>query len=424
MLAAPSSPLRTGYSPSPAPSTIDPEAIHSHKPEKASVFAGSKIPHLKKPDGEPLYRKDVQFDFLSYIFSDQHAAFTSPFTHEKLTFLQLYMESFRSSAKCSKVLRDRIAIDERAAKSIAMVSLLVNVGRINTTLTFFYEMRAALRTYHPIPCLQLMFPQDRKNLQDAPRLKSILKAMTEDQAQPQSYDQLVKSFAHPTTNPMSLLFIFSNYAPKLTEAEFSSPREFYDLFTRSTLSSESRGNAFLYLVWKYLEKNGPDENPFEFLEAPIQHPKIAKKPKRDKKAADYYELSTPTPVTPGDLDQLPTAVRSSSRRKRKIVELGTQEDSDIETEPTQAEQDQKRQRKIEKRYKKLRLRDFKERRRERKREGALLREWRLVSAMDPLDDSEREKFNDLDNGEEAEAFLAALRRGERRGLRWRMSEMV
>lgn len=40
-------------------------------------------------------------------------------------------------------------------------------------LTVFPEMRTALRTYHPVPSLQ---KTDGTNLQDAPRIKHLLKA--------------------------------------------------------------------------------------------------------------------------------------------------------------------------------------------------------------------------------------------------------
>jgi hypothetical protein len=44
-------------------------------------------------------------------------------------------------------------------------------------------MRAQLRTYHSIPSLQAhQDPNAYKQLQDAPRLKSILKGATEDQS--------------------------------------------------------------------------------------------------------------------------------------------------------------------------------------------------------------------------------------------------
>lgn len=61
------------------------------------------------------------------------------------------------------------------AISFCKVALLVNVGRINTTLAFYPSMKTALRTYHPIPSLQ-MDEVSRRDMQDAPRIKGILKA--------------------------------------------------------------------------------------------------------------------------------------------------------------------------------------------------------------------------------------------------------
>jgi len=78
------------------------------------------------------------------------------------------------------------------AVELAKISLLTNVGRINTTMAcrssadppllnylvvltrvpVFPEMKTALRTYHPVPSLQ----KTDGNAQDAPRIKNCLKA--------------------------------------------------------------------------------------------------------------------------------------------------------------------------------------------------------------------------------------------------------
>lgn len=85
------------------------------------------------------------------------------------------------------------------AIEFAKISLLTNVGRINTTMACRYlfppffslffayltcggsfislflvfpEMKTALRSYHPVPSLQ----KTDGNLQDAPRIKNCLKA--------------------------------------------------------------------------------------------------------------------------------------------------------------------------------------------------------------------------------------------------------
>ena len=127
-------------------------------------------------------------------------------------------------------------------------------------------MRAQLRTYHSIPSLQAhQDPNAYKQLQDAPRLKSILKGATEDQEQPSTIDEIMQA-SIPRTNPVNLIFVLSQYAPKISELHFFPPRDFFDLVMRSTLSSKSRATAFLWLMWWYLEsdfsKEAAERNPF------------------------------------------------------------------------------------------------------------------------------------------------------------------
>lgn len=130
----------------------------------------------------------------------------------------------------------------------------------------FPEMRAQLRTYHSIPSLQAhQDPNSYKQLQDAPRLKSILKGASEDVNQPTTIDR-VKRLPIPRTNPVNLIFVLSQYVPKISETHFFPPRDFFDLVMRGTLSSRSRAKAFLWLIWFYLESDFSAEqaenNPF------------------------------------------------------------------------------------------------------------------------------------------------------------------
>ncbi|CAK7228779.1 hypothetical protein SCUCBS95973_006996 [Sporothrix curviconia] len=228
-----------------------------------------KIRHLKKEDGEPLWRVDIQYDFLRAIFDDDHRVFTNsyePDTMPKQCFADLYIDTMSRSSKTSKILHDKLLTDREAAKNMAMVCLLVNIGRMNTTLNFFPEMRAQLRTYHAIPSLQANEKLlDYKQLQDAPRLKSILKGGTEDRSEPRSLDAL-KETDVPRTNPVNLLFLICNNASKVAELHFPPGREFHDLIMKTNLSSQSRAMAFLWIVWFYLESDfteeGCEENPF------------------------------------------------------------------------------------------------------------------------------------------------------------------
>ncbi|KAG0645404.1 Ino eighty subunit 1 [Hyphodiscus hymeniophilus] len=235
----------------------------------SSIYSGNKVRHLKKDDGEPLWRKDIQYDFLKLIFENDNACFTNSYEPEmigKQTFANLYIDAMARSSKTSKILRDKLLSEHEPAKNMAMVCLLVNLGRMNTTLNFFPEMRAQLRTYHAIPSLQAhQDPNSYKQLQDAPRLKSILKGASEDRPEPNSIEK-IKSSRVPRTNPVNLIFVLAQFAPKITELHFPASRDFYDLIMRTNLSSKSRADAFLWLMWHYLESDfteeGADENPF------------------------------------------------------------------------------------------------------------------------------------------------------------------
>lgn len=127
-------------------------------------------------------------------------------------------------------------------------------------------MRAQLRTYHAIPSLQArQDPNSYKQLQDAPRLKSILKGGSEDRAEPNTLES-IKMNPVPRTNPVSLIFVICQSAAKVQELHFPPNYEFHDLIMKTHLSSSSRARAFLWIMWFYLESDfteeGCQENPF------------------------------------------------------------------------------------------------------------------------------------------------------------------
>lgn len=100
-----------------------------------SVYSGNKIRHLKKDDGIPLWRKDIQFAFLRAVFEDETPVFTKASDHtQNHTFADIYIDAMAKSSKTSKILKDKLLSDRNAALNMAMVCLLVNVGRMNTTL--------------------------------------------------------------------------------------------------------------------------------------------------------------------------------------------------------------------------------------------------------------------------------------------------
>lgn len=262
------------------------------------VLAGVK--HLKKADGEPFWRKDIQADFLDALFSDQNAVFTNVYTDHglenvpnppKLTFAQLYIRTLASSLKLSKVLRERLLEDFEMAVAVSKVCILVNAGRMNTTVNFVPDMKSALRTYHSIPCLQLVTDGPPLQLQDTPRLKTILKAVSD------SHDHLetiLDVLAHPqaqkpNTNVIKLIFLMSSFFQNIpfhhetaasAEPENSAAPErlrnlrsasgpqnrFMEFFVADDLEPRSRATRFLWLMYTYLETSfTPEEialNPF------------------------------------------------------------------------------------------------------------------------------------------------------------------
>ncbi|KAH0842618.1 hypothetical protein AYO21_08022 [Fonsecaea monophora] len=226
-----------------------------------SVYSGSKVRHIKKPDGTPLWRKEIQYEFLRIVIEDTKPVFTRVSDGKPGCFFSdIYVDCMARSSKTSKILKDRLQVDRQAAHNMAMICLLVNVGRMNTTLNFFPEMRAQLRTYHSIPSLQAYKSQrDYKSLQDAPRLKSILKGASEDTDEPRTL-AAIKAKPIPRTNPVNLIFVLSQFAPKISEMHFTDKVDFFDLAMRPTISSGTRARAFLWLMWWYLESNFTKED--------------------------------------------------------------------------------------------------------------------------------------------------------------------
>ena len=122
----------------PEPSERQPRGKKRTRGDDANASSTvGKIRHLKKEDGEPLWRKDIQYDFLRSVFADDQKVFTNSYEPGRIgkqCFADLYIDTMSRSSKTSKVLRDKLLSDREAAKGMAMVCLLVNIGRMNTTL--------------------------------------------------------------------------------------------------------------------------------------------------------------------------------------------------------------------------------------------------------------------------------------------------
>lgn len=115
------------------------DSKRSHNRAYQTLHTGSKIKHLKKKDGEPLWRVDIQYDFLAYIFHNELEVFTHGYKKTKgHTFADIYIDAMARSSKTSKVLCEKLLGDRKAGLNMAMVCLLVNIGRMNTTLNCKY----------------------------------------------------------------------------------------------------------------------------------------------------------------------------------------------------------------------------------------------------------------------------------------------
>ncbi|KAF8222598.1 hypothetical protein L208DRAFT_1413137 [Tricholoma matsutake] len=242
---------------------------HNWLPDPAPLvgYLSRKALPIKRDDAEPLTREDVQFDLLNHIFSDAKAVFTSPMPGKsaKVTFSELYVSALYNSSKCSKVLKDKMVDTPAFAVELAKFSLLTNVGRINTTMAFFPEMKTALRTYHPVPSLQ----KTDGNAQDAPRIKNCLKAAllpselkTIPPSTPEDILEKRRSGLRPPTTVVNLVFVLANHAAPLAVIHFDGSLNFLDLFLPNRdLSSFDRAQAFLWLIYYYLESSD-EHNPF------------------------------------------------------------------------------------------------------------------------------------------------------------------
>ena len=118
----------------------------SFSPSPSSSFARRKAFAIKHQEAEPLTRRDLQYDFLYHVFAAQERVFTDPTLSPKedgggdggggaVTFRDLYVHALMSSPRCSKALREKMQETPEFATDFAKMSLLANVGRVNTTMT-------------------------------------------------------------------------------------------------------------------------------------------------------------------------------------------------------------------------------------------------------------------------------------------------
>jgi Ino eighty subunit 1 len=106
---------------------------------------------IKKKDGEALTREDIQYDLLECIFNDRQTCWTdhasqytsSARTPDRVTFRQLFVNVLVQSSKLSGNVKEKMQTDERFAVEFTKIALLVNVGRINTTMACTLAFQSA-----------------------------------------------------------------------------------------------------------------------------------------------------------------------------------------------------------------------------------------------------------------------------------------
>lgn len=208
----------------------------------------------------------------------------------KVTFAELYIRTLAESNKSSKVLKEKLLRDFDLGKAVSKVCVLVNAGRMNTTINFVHDMKSTLRTYHSIPCLQTG-PQGGtiRQLQDTPRLKSIIKAVNEGQEQKvKSLDELVKSpsSTKPNTDIVQLFFLLSeanNGIPFIEDESF----HLLDLFVNTEVTPQSRAKKLLWLFYTFLET---DFTPGQIAQNPFGGARIPDEVPIPENAADEYDV--------------------------------------------------------------------------------------------------------------------------------------
>ncbi|ORY82541.1 hypothetical protein BCR37DRAFT_398518 [Protomyces lactucae-debilis] len=311
--------------------------------------ASSTTPSLRKAEAEPLLRRDTHWSLLERIFSNDQAVFRLNAKSEKrVTFGELYYLDWLSSSKLSKTLKEKFIADKQATLKVCMAALLVNVGRINTTLVFTPTQS---RTFNCLPCVQAYEPGG-KLLQDAPRLKSLLKGSCEGPRAPPTWEALkalqASASPKPLTNPINLIFLMTTPEATSVKAEhFSdSDLEFYHLFSKSDLTTDSRARAFLWLCYHYIETNGTLEealtNPFGQPEAGLLVPTLVP---CDEGAIAAENIDTPEELEYAEFAvrqrrlYLENAVLKVEQSKQDAASKETAKDGEIPVEEQAASED-------------------------------------------------------------------------------------
>ena len=429
--------------------------------------AASVATAIKKGEGEPLTRYDIQYCLLDKIFSNSQKVFTvkrKDGSESKSTFGDLYVSDFMSSNKLTKNLREKFVQDASVTRKVCMASVVVNTGRINTTLVF---TPTQARTYNPIPCIQA-YGNGSKVLQDAPRLKGILKGSCEKAASDwEALRSLQRANASaPIVNPIQLIFLLTSPATNLDVKHFETPNFMpHEVLSDTRYTSDSRAKVWLWLMYFYIETNGTPEaqenNPFgpglggvlapalepstdeasraENAETPFEHEySLRMWEERAKYMATVQQKNSEQPVKTEDGKQTeiddaeePATRRSSRKIKKRIYDSGPDsgEDGPADMHLSEDYKSLRSQQILRHKLHRSRRETWKRRRlgKDGELESAMTREYRLsvLNAAQKDDDEEVDEYAvggvddegwlwDDQDGEEAYHYAKLIRRAERR----------
>ncbi|GAA5940840.1 hypothetical protein JCM1841_003442 [Sporobolomyces salmonicolor] len=324
-----------------------PEELHALSRSKRSFKEVNWA--IKKLDSEPLLRYDIQWQVLDDIFADRSFRFTAPVDQNSppsepiyLNFDQLYLEAILSSMKTTANTRQKLISTPEFAINYCKLCLLVNVGRINTTLAFYPNMKTALRTYHPVPSLQTE-PISQKDMSDAPRIKGMLKMAFLDwevNNAPTSLKAVAEKAVSPEltrgppTTVIEAIFLVFQEANWVSEKYFPEGFDIWDIFFPSDMPSQPRARAFLTLMHHILESKSflsdftsPSTGPIP-LDPPIS---LSRTPAATKENVDpENELQFAREmkeVREGVVKTVPAIQKKEEEAREKLMKKAEKEDA-------------------------------------------------------------------------------------------------